>query len=316
MSNIVRIKKGDWTHEQWLEARRYSIGGSEAPAIVGLSKWSTPYSVWANKMGLTKPVEANEAMRQGTDLEDYVARRFMEQTGKRVYNTNFLYKNNDYPFAHANVDRLIYGEDAGLECKTTSEMNLKKFKNGEYPESYYVQCMHYMMVTGCTHWYLAVLVYSKGFYVFRIDRDEEEISSLARQEAEFWKHIENNTPPAVDGKEATSEALSEVFAETSEDVIDLNDSESAEMYLDIISKLEAEIKEKEEAVERWKNDLKLLLGNHEKAICKNYSVSWKMQAGRKTFDKARLSKEHPELNISDYERIGTPYKAFKITRKE
>ena len=63
----------DMPREQWLEARRKGIGGSDAAAILGMSHYSTPYSVFAEKMGALPEKEDSEAMRQGRDLEAYVA---------------------------------------------------------------------------------------------------------------------------------------------------------------------------------------------------------------------------------------------------
>lgn len=130
--------------------KKKGIGGSDAAGIVGLNAYTTPYSIWVDKTGRIPPKEDNEAMRQGRDLEDYVAKRWEEKTDKKVRRCNYILRNTEYPFAHANIDRDVVGENAGLECKTTSLMNLKKFKNGSYPENYYVQCMHYMAVTGLT----------------------------------------------------------------------------------------------------------------------------------------------------------------------
>lgn len=158
---IKKIPTANMSQDDWLEQRRKTIGGSDAASLCGLNSYSSPYSVWADKMGLLPKKEPNEAMRLGTDLEQYVAERFTESTGKKVRRDRHIIINSDYPFAHANVDRVIIGEDAGLECKTTSVMNLKRFKNGEYPDNYYVQCMHYMMVTGKKKWYLAVLILGK-----------------------------------------------------------------------------------------------------------------------------------------------------------
>ena len=164
MSNIARIPTKNMSREEWLWHRRGSLGGSDAAAILGLSQWITPYTVWADKTGRLPEQPDNEAMRQGRDFEDYVAQRFTEVTGKKVRRNNAILKNTDYPFAHANIDRSIVGENAGLECKTTSVMNLRKFKNGEYPDTYYCQCVHYMAVTGADRWYLAVLVFGQDFY--------------------------------------------------------------------------------------------------------------------------------------------------------
>ncbi len=135
---LVRVSTRDMSREEWLEQRRKSIGGSDAAAIVGLSKWASPYSVWAEKTGRIPPKEDSEAMRIGRDLEDYVARRWMDETGKRVHRVLAILYNKEYPFAHADVDRLLIGENAGLECKTTSALNLRQFHNTEFPEQYYI----------------------------------------------------------------------------------------------------------------------------------------------------------------------------------
>src|SRR5699024_5583358 len=108
----------------------------------------------------------------GRDLEDYVSRRWMEETGKRAHRVNAMLYNQDYPFAHADIDRAVSGENAGLECKTTSDLDIKQFKGVEFPEKYYVQCVHYLAVTGFDRWYLAVLVFGRGFYTFTLERDE------------------------------------------------------------------------------------------------------------------------------------------------
>ena len=57
----------------------------------------------------------------------------------------------------ADVDRLIVGENAGLECKTASAYNADKWKDNVIPEHYLIQCYHYMAVTGKKEWYIAVL---------------------------------------------------------------------------------------------------------------------------------------------------------------
>ena len=82
---VKKISTKGMSREEWLERRRKTIGGSDAAGIVGLSKWASPFSVWADKTGRTVEKADTEAMRQGRDLEDYVARRWMEKTGKRVY---------------------------------------------------------------------------------------------------------------------------------------------------------------------------------------------------------------------------------------
>ena len=64
-------------------------------------------------------------MRQGCDLEEYVARRFMEETGKKVRRVNSIFYMEENPFMLANVDRLIVGEN----CELPEKRALEPFSN-------------------------------------------------------------------------------------------------------------------------------------------------------------------------------------------
>lgn len=308
--NLIKIPTLNMSHEEWLEHRQKSIGGSDASTIIGLNSWSSPYTVWADKLGKIPPKEDNEAMRQGRDLEAYVAERFCEKTGKKVRRENNILINPAYPFAHANVDRLVVGEDAGLECKTTSVLNLKNFKNGAFPDTYYVQCVHYMMVTGCKKWYLAVLVLNKEFMVFEIERDEEEINALAKSEEEFWKLVEAKTPPATDGTASTSETISLLYPESNGDTVSLMayeaDLKSYMTYTSLIKDIE---KQRDEVANR----VKAFLGENGRGESNNYRVTFATTA-RSNFDSKRFAQEHPDLDLSEYYKNST-YRTFKVTEK-
>lgn len=310
--NLTKISTRDMPHDEWLEHRRKSIGGSDAAAIVGLNPWASPYSVWADKLGLVPPKEDNEAMRLGRDLEDYVAKRFCEETGKRVRRENSIIINPDYPFAHANVDRLIVGEDAGLEIKTTTSLNLKQFKNGEFPTTYYAQCVHYMAVTGAKRWYLAVLILGRELKTFCIERDEAEILALMSAEAEFWALVKAGTPPAADGEKSTSEAISTIYADGGND-------DSAELFayegdLTQYMALGNQIKELKKLQDECANKIKAYLGNTARGESLGFSVSW-APAQRSTFDVQAFAKDHPSVDLSRYYKTST-YRTFKVTRNE
>ena len=151
-------------HATWLEYRKKGIGGSDAGSICGLNPYATAISVYQDKTQEEVTEKAdNESMRQGRDLEEYVARRFMEETGKKVRRANSIFYMEENPFMLANVDRLIVGEDAGLECKTASAYSADKWKDGHIPESYEIQCHHYMAVTGADAWYIACVILGREF---------------------------------------------------------------------------------------------------------------------------------------------------------
>ena len=308
---LIKIPTLDMSHEEWLKQRQRSIGGSDAPSIIGLNPWSSPYTVWADKLGKIPPKEDNEAMRQGRDLEFYVAQRFCEATGKKVRRENNILINPSIPFAHANVDRMIIGEDAGLECKTTSALNMKNFKNGAFPDTYYVQCVHYMMVTGCKKWYLAVLVLNKEFMVFEIERDEEEIEALAKAEEEFWKLVEAKTSPATDGTASTTSTISILYPESNDDSVNLFAYESE---LSQYMALTAQIKELEKLKDEVANKVKAFLGESGRGESNNYKVSW-ASTSRSTFDSRRFATEHKDIDLSEYYKTSS-YRTFKVTENK
>lgn len=159
---LTKIPTLNMTHEEWLQRRKTGIGGSDAGAICGLNPYVSPMGVYLDKISTETTDLDNEAMRQGRDLEEYVARRFIEATGLKVRRSNMMYRNSRYPFMLADVDRFIVGEDAGLECKTASAYNADKWKDGEIPAHYVLQCYHYMAVTGKRNWYIAVVILGQG----------------------------------------------------------------------------------------------------------------------------------------------------------
>lgn len=274
----------------------------------GLSRWTSPFSVWADKTGRAAEKEDTEAMRQGRDLEDYVARRWMEETGKRVYRLPAMLYHPKYPFAHADVDRMVVGENAGLECKTTFSLDLKQFNGVEFPVQYYAQCVHYLAVTGADRWYLAVLAYGRGFFTFVLERDQAEIDALMAAEADFWKLVEQDTPPDADGSEATSAALREIFP--------ISEQTTADLFgRDTVLREYMRLKEDKKALDtrlgEIENTIKADMGEAESGLCGSFHISWKSQ-NRQTFQAKEFAKDHPSIDLAPYYKK-TNLRPFKVT---
>ena len=305
LCNVTKI-----TREEWLEYRRKGIGGSDAASVVGLSPYRGRFALWADKKGLLDEKEDNEQMRQGRDLEEYVAQRFCEATGKKVRRNNYMYRHDLFDFLQANIDREIVGENAGLECKTTSVYNKHDFEGGEVPLVYYCQCMHYMAVMGYDRMYLAVLVLNKGFYWFTIERDEQEIKNLMQAEFDFWmKNVVANVQPEADGNEDTKKVLAKVFpaqnAHNGQAFLYEFDSAMTEY-----SQLQKTIKELTYRADEIKNQMVQALGNSTYGLLSNYSVSNKVQS-KTTVDTDMLKSRYPDI----YEECKktSEYKVFRTT---
>lgn len=305
---IEKICTRDMNEEAWVEARKGSIGGSDAAAIVGLNPWKSAYALWAEKSGKIEPedISMKEAVRLGHELEGYVAKRFTEITGKKVRRENYILKNTDYPWAHANVDRLVIGEKAGLECKTTSALSLSKFKNGEYPANYYVQCVHYLAVTGLERWYLCVLIGNQEVKVFTIERDEDEIAALMDAEQEFWAQVDDGIAPLPDGSDSSSKAIAALYDDEG-GACDLTPFTST---LRDYMGLKAEIKELTDRCDGLGNQIKEYMGTASRGTAGDFRVSYGSRSKR-TFDVKKFQKDNPGIDLSGYYKVSS-YRQFEV----
>lgn len=278
------------SHDEWLDFRRQGIGGSDASTIVGLNPYNSRFRLYADKKGLIGAVEDNEAMRQGRDLEEYVARRFEEATGKKVRRRNYMFRSAEYPFMLADIDRDIIGENAGLECKTTSAFSKSDFENGEIPLTYYVQMTHYMAVMDYDRMYLAVVVLGKGFYWFCIERDEGEIKSLIAAEKEFWdNNVMADVPPEIDGSEATENTLKEIYPTETDDSEVFIPFEMMKRYEEVKDIYDnAKI-----SLDRVKSEIQATLGNSSTGSSDDYKITWKSQQ-RTSVDSKKLKSKYPK----------------------
>ena len=169
--------------DAWLKMRTQGIGGSDAGTIVGLNPWKSKYELWLEKTGQVVPedISDREPVYWGNRLEDIVAQEFTRQTGKKVRRHGMV-QDEAHPFLFANVDRMVAGEKAGLECKTANGFKASLWEGDEVPASYYCQCQHYMLVTGLPIWYIACLVGGQHYVYKPIKRNEEDIQTLLEKE--------------------------------------------------------------------------------------------------------------------------------------
>jgi putative phage-type endonuclease len=311
MQALVLADRKGLTKEQWLEIRKQGIGGSDAGAICGLNPFSTPFTVYGEKLGILPPKEETEAMRIGTDLEDYIAKRFTEKTGKKVVNCNYVLKHKSYSFMLGDVDRLIVGERAGLECKSTSPFNKTDFEKADIPPQWYTQCVHYMAVTGAEKWYLAVLVLGQGFYVFEIERNEDEINALIKLEKEFWfDNVMANVEPDPDGRPETTDVIKSLYTANKGEEIDLMPYRD---LLDRYTQIKDQINALKQDQELIKQELQIYMAMATDGFAEGYKVLWREQVTNR-LDTDRLKKERPDIyNAYMKKSIIRP---FKVDKKE
>jgi putative phage-type endonuclease len=288
----VLVKTSSLSHEDWLSYRKLGIGGSDAGAICGLNPYSTAMSVFTDKTGSDIDCYDNEAMRQGRDLENYVAERFTEATGLKVRRVNAIYYHEQYPHMLANVDRMVVGDIIGLECKTTNILNADKWKDGDVPAHYQIQCHHYMAVTGAKTWYIAVVILGKEFKYVRIDRDEEIIKNLISIETDFWNnHVLTGIMPEPDGSKAADSIINRYFKTAAQKSVTLSGYQDKLIRRSELSELIDKLENERKKIEQ---EIKLAMADAEIATCGDYEVFWKNVITSK-LDVERIKQELPEI---------------------
>lgn len=294
---------------EWLKERQKGIGGSDVGAILGVNKYKTPFQIYLEKTQEIKEVqESSEAAYWGTELEDMVAREFAKRTGKKVRRDTKHFASEKYPFMVANIDRRVVGEKAILECKTVNQFGAKEWEGGEIPASYLVQVQHYIYVTGAEKAYIACLIGGQKFIWKEIERDDELIEMIINAEKDFWKLVEEKTPPALDGSSAAEKYLKERFKDVQEGTKVALDSEHKEMIEEYLN-LKEQIKELEQETKALENSLKLKIGDNEAGYIDNFLVNWKGYS-RTSIDFKKLKEEQPE--IYDKYLKKSKYRKFEI----
>ncbi len=210
---MVALKKLK-DREEWLK-NRSRIGGSDASAIVGMNPYRTNIELWKIKTGQLGAEDISEKpyVKYGTQAEEHIRALFALDFPeyKVKYLENNMWLNDKYPFAHASLDGWLEDEEGRkgiLEIKTTNILqSMQKEKwNHRIPDNYYIQILHYLMVT---EFEFAVLVaqlkseFNGEIYKqtkhYKIERAEveEDIKFLKTSERKFWQQVQENRCPAL-----------------------------------------------------------------------------------------------------------------------
>ena len=305
MISTVGLSRADWLH-----ARKQGITGTDAGAITGMNPYVSAFQVYQDKLSTDIQETDNEAMRQGRDLEEYVASRFAEATGFKVHRANAIFQNEAHPIMLADFDRLIVGQKAGLECKTVSPYSTDKWKNGAIPLHYQMQVQHYLAVSGFDCWYLAAVIFGKEFIIRKIERDEELIQYLITIEERFWKeHVLAHVMPEPDGSSSCSEAIAHLYFKS-------NGAKSVQLMgcsglLDRRQELSDLIDKMEKERTTIDQKIKLQMQDAAYGTAAPYRVSW-ISSDTTRLDTKRLKAEQPSI-YSQYSKTTTS-RRFTVTK--
>lgn len=260
--------------QEWLEARKKGIGGSDAAAIIGVSRYRTAVDVWEDKLGLVPERPQTAAMAWGLRLEDAIATAYTEETGRplrRVGGIRRAKHVRDFPMI-GSIDRLAKDRVVELKKKRTAD---DLFDDGppakRVPADWYVQTQHYLEVVDLDVADVAVLIGGTEFRIIEIPRDRAFGADLRVEEADFWhRYVEAGVSPPLVGADA--EKLPRLFPSGSgEKVATPEVDEVVERLLAVRAREDQAAKERAELEVR----LKEYLGKASDLVSSVAKVTWR-----------------------------------------
>jgi len=295
------------TDEEWREARRHGIGGSDVAAIMGINPWKSPLEVWLEKTGRADPpdLSGKQSVEWGNRLEAAVADRFAEAHPElKVLRKNCTMISKDRPWAIANIDRELRGDGRGiLEIKTVGLRSEGLWVYGP-PEHYLAQVQHYLSVTGWDFAWVACLIGGQEYREYPIRRDEEDIAAIDRAVDGFWNgYVVPGVMPAMTGGGGEAKALLDLHPE-GEGYVPVLDAD-----LPILGEriaLGAEKKSLDARIKAIDNELRSLIGDAKGIESESVRCTW-VRSRAKKFDEKRLKEERPEIYEcyeEEYDRDG------------
>ena len=280
-------------NDEWLKARKEGIGGSEAGAILGISKFQTAGEVAIIKLSdklqnevtpeqqytldfghvMEKPLLKYYAKKAGFNFIENVDELTEIPLGSVWQGNSTQWRHPLYPFMYGDCDGYALtfeGEKIGIECKTYNCELKNQWESGIYgkggvvknPE-YVAQVAHYMAVENLSRFDLITNCSNSAndFDVITFYRDLDFEKNLIETESAFWDEIQNGRIPDIKtiNKYSFEKIVSVLVPEETKDEI----KELPQKFEDSIKELQelsdqkSELKKKIEAIEKKEDAIRL-----------------------------------------------------------
>jgi putative phage-type endonuclease len=296
----------------WLAARKSFIGGSEAGAVLGLSPWAVPLDVWADKHSLVPPKAETLPMRLGNELEDFIARCWLDANdprGRYAINEGAgTMRLDGHPHIAATPDRFVWDSEAGanvglVECKWVGSHMRSHWQddNGEHRPPLYViaQAQLQLAVTGLP-WCDVCSLHADGpeWLSYRVTRDDALILTIVELLDQWWeRHIVNGERPDLDGRaDKVTKALEAIYAEAEDGTEHEADDDLAGRVFEL-GRLKALRKGLDDDIDAIENEIRAALGTATKLAYRGGGkpiATW-AQERRQRVDLSALKRIRPDI---------------------
>jgi putative phage-type endonuclease len=227
-------------NDAWHKLRRDGISASEIAAVLGISPWESPFSMYWRKVH-GWGVEVTDEMRAGTRAEPVICQWYEDECDPHenlAMRRAGLYSNTARPWQLATPDRLVhmacascdgtgnggwaapYGcEDClstGLGSPVLSLVEAKYVVHGwdgwgepgtdDIPVYYRAQCLQQLDVLEVDDVQVAAW-HGAEFRHYTVRRDEKDLRVMRAAGERFMARLADNDPPPIDEHAATIRSL-------------------------------------------------------------------------------------------------------------
>jgi len=306
---------------EWAKARTRGLGASDVAAALGLSRYRTPWQVWAEKTNTRRPDEQpSAAVELGLDLESWLIERAAARLGQPVTRTSHrLFAHGDHPWRLCSPDGtagpdLVEAKTAGIVAGWGVPVG---WTDDTIPLTYEIQTRWQMHVMDAGRVYVPALVAGLGFRLYTVYRDLDTEAELARQAEEWWiRHIVEGVEPPL-GAADTDAVLATWPRPVEDEPVDLDDTDAAEL-LGRRRDAKKRLADTKTEVEEIDNRLKRLAGPHAIAFLEGHKAyGWIAKRGRIDWQRyaAELAEAH-DLELPDPEPYrGATTRALNIAKE-
>jgi len=276
---------------------------------MGVSPYKTRAALFADK--LNEPVEqpSNAVFDRGNILESPLIINASNKLGKQIFTPEVIYRDGRLSISLDGVDN-EQKPTVVVEAKTTTRYSV--YDSGDLPDEWLWQGWAQQAVLDVPVWF-SVLDRDMRLSVVKLPENPLAVDSLILESNIFGEWVDNNTPPLDEINNFSADDIARIFK------VQPSSIELPEGAIDWVYQLEearALAKQAAELESKAKDALaQIMLGNDVGTWQGEQIVSWKQQAGKESFDAARLKQEHPEL-VSEYTKQGNPYRVMRTHRKK
>lgn len=314
------------TIEEWHEWRREGIGGSDIAALIGLSPYASPTSLYYEKTGqLDLDRTSTDRQRIGLRMESVLAQEFADRTGLYCIAQQIPYVHPDYAYARCTLDGFATESDDLDDALRLGSVQFKTDGRFGWPEGVpahiRAQCVWEMGVSQSVTSWLVVM-----FAGFRVEVFELPFDDDARADWEFMRavagvfwtlNVEAGIPPPVDDHPATARTLDAIF-EADEGAY-VHADPDARMLVKVLRDAQAATKAAKAVEDTYRNELRELLGDATELVDGFEDdgkpvviASWRPQVAHRV-DLDALRQAYPDL-VEVY-TVETPSRVLRLHTK-